>query len=347
MGRRIDPVLSAWVVVVAALLAPPALPDGAGTGGQLLREVAFTDYPDTARRSELLRRLLSPLTAAKLQHNPAEYAGLAADPPLDVAAERFVVYVPPPVAGRAYGVLIFVPPWPDARLPPGWAATLDRLGLIFVSAARSGNEEPVLARREPLALLAAANIARQYPVDLERVYVAGFSGGARVALRLALGYPDVFRGVILNAGSDPIGNAEIPLPPRELLLRFQANTSIVYVTGARDDSHLVDAMMSRRSLHQWCVLNVDDEVEARVGHAVLEPAALSFAVRQLDRRERPDEKRLAECRAAIDADLAARLEQVGAMRAGGRHADADKLLIGIDARFGGLAAPRSLELARR
>jgi hypothetical protein len=347
MARRTAPAFNAWVAAFAALLAPPALPEVASTGGQLLRDVTFTAYPDTARKPELLRRLLSPLTAAKLQLEPAQVAGLSADPPLDVAAERFVVYVPPPVAGRAYGVLVFVPPWRDARLPQGWAATLDRHGLIFVSAARSGNEEPVLARREPLALLAAANIAGQYAVDPERVYVAGFSGGARVALRLALGYPDVFRGAILNAGSDPIGNAQIPLPPRELMLRFQATTRLVYVTGARDDSHLVDDMMSRRSLRQWCVSNVDDQTEPRAGHAVLEPVTLSWAIRQLDRRDRPDERRLAECRAAVDADLAARLQQVAAMRSGGRHADADRLLIDIDARFGGLAAPRSLDLARR
>jgi len=36
------------------------------------------------------------------------------------------------------------------------------------------------------------NIMQQYPVDPQRVYVAGFSGGSRVALRLVLGYPTCF-----------------------------------------------------------------------------------------------------------------------------------------------------------
>src|SRR5207302_469453 len=104
-----------------------------------------------------------------------------------------------------------------------------------------------LARREPLALLAAHNLMRRYPVDPERVYVGGFSGGARVAMRLALGYPDLFRGAILNAGSDPIGGAEIPLPPRELFMRFQSSTRIVYVTGERDDPHVSDDSVSMQS----------------------------------------------------------------------------------------------------
>ena len=79
--------------------------------------------------------------------------------------------------------------------------------MLVVSAAHSGNDEATFARREPLALLAAHNIRKQYPVDSDRIYIAGFSGGSRIALRLALGYPDVFRGVILNAGSAPIGSS--------------------------------------------------------------------------------------------------------------------------------------------
>ena len=45
------------------------------------------------------------------------------------------------------GLLVFVPPWQEARVPPGWAGALDRNGTIFVSAAHSGNEENVMARR--------------------------------------------------------------------------------------------------------------------------------------------------------------------------------------------------------
>jgi poly(3-hydroxybutyrate) depolymerase len=110
--------------------------------------------------------------------------------------------------------------------------------MILVSAANSGNGAGVLNRREPLALLAAENIMRSYPLDPERVYIGGFSGGSRMALRIARGYPDVFHGALLNAGSDPIGNAQIPLPPQELLRQFQESTRVVYVTGAHDNFNL-------------------------------------------------------------------------------------------------------------
>ena len=61
----------------------------------------------------------------------------------------------------------------------------------------------------PLALLAYENIRRSHTLDANRVYVGGMSGGSRVALRVALAYPDVFRGALLNAGSDPIGDGAV------------------------------------------------------------------------------------------------------------------------------------------
>ena len=55
---------------------------------------------------------------------------------------------------------------------------------------------------EPLALLAAHNIMQPYSVNREHVFIGGVSGGSRIALRVALSYRDLFRGALLNAGSD-------------------------------------------------------------------------------------------------------------------------------------------------
>jgi poly(3-hydroxybutyrate) depolymerase len=64
-----------------------------------------------------------------------------------------------------------------------------------------------LERRIPLALLAAHNVMQRYPVDKERLYIGGMSGGSRVALRIALAFPDVFHALLLHSGSDRIGTA--------------------------------------------------------------------------------------------------------------------------------------------
>jgi dienelactone hydrolase len=326
------------------LLAPSAVAHPALATGQTLREVVFTEYGELSGNTELVRRLLSPLAVARLEAQLKRSGQRMAAHAVNLAEEKFVVYVPSQRRAGGYGLLVFVPPWEDARIPQGWAAVLDRFGVIFASAARSGNAEDVLGRREPLALLAAENIIRQYPVDAERVYVGGFSGGSRIALRLALGYPDLFRGAILNAGSDPIGTQELPLPPGELLWRFQSSTRLVYLTGERDTAHSIDDQMSLRSLHQWCVSSAESYVLPRLEHEVAPPEALARALGTLLEGAPPDPARLASCRSKIEAELAARLQEVESLTTNGKRAEAEKLLKKVDERFGGLAAPRSVEL---
>src|SRR5205807_8781048 len=179
-ARATAPV-SARLVPLALLLLLAAHPARGETG--LLRDVVFVDYTPLSGNLELARRLLTPLAAATLPQRVAGSGKRLAEQPIELSEERFIVYVPAAPPRQGYGLLAFVPPWPEASLPPRWAATLDRQGVIFVSAARSGNDASVLARREPLALLAAHNLMQRYPVDPERVYVGGFSGGARVAMR--------------------------------------------------------------------------------------------------------------------------------------------------------------------
>ncbi len=255
----------------------------------------FSDYGAPSSNPELVRRLVSPLAAARLEQELLHSGKRWADQPVKVSAERYLVQVPSHHPAAGYGLLVFVPPWQDARIPQGWAEVLNDLGVIYVSAARSGNEESVLGRREPLALLAAYNIMRRYAVDPERVYVAGFSGGSRVALRLVLGYPDLFRGAILNAGSDPIGNADIPLPPKDLLLRFQSSVHLVYVTGERDEPHVSDDLLSVRSMRHWCMYNVTSFLQPRTDHEVAAPVALSRALSSLAGSAPPDPAALAAC----------------------------------------------------
>ncbi|HEY2276505.1 MAG TPA: PHB depolymerase family esterase [Steroidobacteraceae bacterium] len=172
----------------------------------------FDAYSPLSASAEIVRRLLSPLAAAEVQRSLASSSERLSEQSIDLETERFVLYVPAHAPADGYALLAFVPPWDEAQLPHGWAPVLDRYGVIFVSAAHSGNSADVIGRREPLALLAAWNVMQRYRVDPQRVYVGGFSGGSRVALRLGLAYPDLFRGALLNAGSDPL-DAGPPSPP--------------------------------------------------------------------------------------------------------------------------------------
>jgi pimeloyl-ACP methyl ester carboxylesterase len=341
--------ISCWTLplgaAVAALLIQPATAQIIVSG--LRDEVVFTEYSPLCSAEELVRRLLSPLTALRVNQE-AQLAGKTLHgQPIDLARERYSINIPasPHSPSGTYSLLVFVPPWPRAEVPRHWISVLDRYHTILVTAANSGNDAPTIDRREPLALLAAYNTMKQYPVDPQQVYIGGFSGGARVALRLALGYPDVFHGALLNAGSDPVGTVDVPLPPADLFRRFQESTRLVYVTGERDEVNLLDDMQSRRSLEKWCVFDLVTQAEPRMEHEVADASAFSRSLDALLSPRQTHPGRLADCRAKVDQELNTQLEEVESAFARGESSTAKKLLLRIDVRYGGLAAPRSVDLA--
>jgi pimeloyl-ACP methyl ester carboxylesterase len=332
--------------VLALLLAGGA--HQAVAAGSFPQLVEFDQYSSQASFGELARRLQSPFDAEKSLQGLRDSGGSPASQIVDLATEKFLVRVPSRRPDPGYALLVFVPPWQEARLPWQWAPVLDQRGVLFVTAARSGNHESVFGRREPLALLAAYNLMQRYPIDPRRVYVAGFSGGARVALRLALGYPDVFRGALLNAGSDAVGDANavppIPLPPRELLYQFQESSRLVYATGELDVEHVADDRSSVRSLAQWCIYDRYQFELPRLEHAPADGGGLARALDALDARGTVDLGRLGRCRDTLQAELDAKFRTVATLLADGQRDAADRLLGQIDRRYGGLAAPRSVEM---
>jgi hypothetical protein len=300
----------------------------------LLRDVTFDQYSSLSSVGELRARSLSPLTARRL--------GAASSPQaqaIDLADERFALYVPKQRPQNGYGLLVFVPPWEQAVVPAQWIDSLDSHGIIFVTAARSGNGADVMKRREPLALLAAHDVQHRYPVDLSRVYVGGFSGGSRVAERLALAYPDLFRGALLNAGSDPIGTPEVPLPPHDFLERFQASSRLVYLTGQDDVAHLDMDRRSQEAMHDWCVFDVASLVVPWSGHEAPNTSAFSRGLNALEEHQPPDAGKLAACREKYRKELEADIERIRALTTEGDRTKAAVELQKIDARFGRLAEP--------
>jgi Esterase PHB depolymerase len=325
---------SAWLGVATGQVAPAQGP----------HEVAFSDYTPLAGNAELARRVLTPLGTLELQRRLAAAGDSLSGHPVDLAAERFLLDVPARAPAAGFGLLVFVAPWDEARLPEGWRDVLDRSGMIFVSAAHAGNDAAD-GRREALALLAAYNVMQRYKVDPARVFVGGFSGGSRIALRLALAYPDLFGGALLNAGSDPIGSAKLPLPPRPLFVRFQESSRLVYVTGERDTLHLSMDAASLESMRRWCVFNVVQRITPWTAHEAASGAALGRALEVLGVPASQHPAKLDACRAGVDRQLMQQLDAVQALVAGGERPEARRRLEALDLEFGGLAAPRSVELA--
>jgi len=328
--------LLVWSLLARAAPAPTSAPMG------LQRDVVFTEYSPYSRSTELMRRTLSPLAVQRVEQSP-ESAQLR-DQAIDLAKEKFAIYVPPDMPAGGYALLVYVPPWEEAGVPKSWMHVFDQHGMIFVTAANSGNVAKILDRREPLALLAAHNVMQRYRVDPQRVYIGGFSGGSRVALRIALGYPDLFQGALLNAGSDTLGDATRPLPPADLFRRFQESMRLVYLTNKQDYLHVSMDLASRHSMQEWCVSDIHAENTPWAGHDAPDAITWSHALGTLDGRDRADEVKLAQCRSRIDQDMNQQLQKIDDLVSGGRKDEAQKLLYEVDGRYGGLAAPRSTDL---
>jgi pimeloyl-ACP methyl ester carboxylesterase len=172
------------------------------------------------------------------------------------------------------------------------------------------------------------------------------SGGSRVAMRIALSYPDLFHGLFLDCGSDPIGDIEAPLPSVELFHQFQESTRVVYFTGQTDSINLSSDEGSRQSMRQWCVFDIYDEMMPFVGHEWASQREFEHALSALENHVPADPERLAACRARIEQELNLKLTQIESLIAIGKFSDALTSLKRLDAHFAGLAAPRSVELAR-
>jgi len=122
---------------------------------------------------------------------------------LNPGEEKFFVHVPASYSPHAeYGLIVFTDAAEEVeRVPDGWATLLDQRKLLFIAAENAGNDQDI-NRRLGLAVLGALEMMKRYRIDPNRVYAAGFSGGARMSGLLGFFQPDIFRGTIQNCGAD-------------------------------------------------------------------------------------------------------------------------------------------------
>ncbi len=122
---------------------------------------------------------------------------------LDPSGERFFVHVSTAYSTRSrYGLVVFIHAGDRINvLPDGWSEVLDARKFLFIAPENAGNNQN-RERRLGLGVLSALEMMKHYHIDTNRVYVSGFSGGARMAGLLGFFQSDVFRGTIQNCGAD-------------------------------------------------------------------------------------------------------------------------------------------------
>ena len=158
-----------------------------------------------------------------------------------------------------------------------------------------------------------------------------------------MAWPDVFTGTLQFAGSVVVGTARLAPPPPELARLLQQRTRFVFVSGQQDPRNRRNDALAQESMQALCFADVVVRVPPRLDHWVPEGRELAKALDALEAPLAPEPA----CAPRLEAGIAAALDRVEADFAAGDVDAARAALVDIDDRWGGLAAPRSVELARR
>lgn len=245
-------------LVVSVITLAGAAPDGGGQGaifrtdsdpepantepeGGVARtgsfQLTFTERSPLSDLKVIVRRMGWVTEQIESYKAPLSY---------NIGQETFEAYVPESYTGKEpYGLLVWINPGPNGRVPERYLDVLDEHKLIAVGANNSGNHREVWSRMG-LAIDAAHNMKARYRIDARRVYVGGVSGGGRTSSHLGIGFPDVFRGGYYLIGvnyyrtlpseKDPTGvwRQRFMKPTKELLRLAKERSRHVLLTGDTD-----------------------------------------------------------------------------------------------------------------
>jgi hypothetical protein len=222
---KLPPSLLASVVLTLTALAcraddlPPFAPG--------VHEVRFTESALQSNADEVKARLSA-----------------AEDPkPYDITKERFQLLVPKNYRPEeAWGLFIWISASDKPSIPADWEPVLAARKLLFVGAYNSGNPRSIFDRMR-MAIDANVGMRKRYRIDERRVYISGFSGGARVSSMLGVAFADLFTGAIpfmgVNFYTDlPAENGKTfglnYIPDDEVLAIAKKKCRYVLVTGEKD-----------------------------------------------------------------------------------------------------------------
>lgn len=125
-----------------------------------------------------------------------------------LANEAFLVGIPTDYNPRkSYGLFVYMSPTDGGTFRPDWFPTLAKQDLLIVAPMNAGNSvDP--SKRMGLGIVATVLMKRDYNINSKQVFVAGLSGGARMANSMAFLHPELYKGALMNCG----GGFPAPVP---------------------------------------------------------------------------------------------------------------------------------------
>lgn len=145
--------------------------------------------------------------------------------------------------GFPAGVLVWISPMPDGRIPQIFEQALDQHGLIAIGVDNNGNQRQLTDRLQN-HLDSIESVAAHYRIDRQRIYLTGMSGGGRCSGILQFAFPDLFAGAVPIVGLDTYHNAPTGDPgkfwparlakPAGRWMRLLKERRIAGITGTAD-----------------------------------------------------------------------------------------------------------------
>lgn len=194
--------------------------------------------PVSAFRDKLLTEMEALKDASTDANKPA-----AGNDEMPVGYANYSVYVPADyVAGRPYGLMVYINSGDGTTLGGKHQSILDKHRMIWIGIKGAGNSHAPIFRIL-LAIDAVEQVKQRYTIDDERVYVSGFSGGGRAASIASVLVPDTFSGGFFFCGvnyyrdvtnSGMVWSGFAPKLDARLLQAAQRNGRFVLQTGTKD-----------------------------------------------------------------------------------------------------------------
>jgi len=156
------------------------------------------------------------------------------------------VYLPDNDSTETPGVFVYVSPMKTGRIDSRWREVMNQQNLIYIAANKSGNKIPTI-RRMVMANLGIKALALQHSFNPGQISVSGFSGGGRVASRLASQYPEIYTGALYICGVDFWKKDYAPNVDRVIQNRF------VFLTGSRDFNENETRQIHKRYIKEGAI----------------------------------------------------------------------------------------------
>ncbi|HTU16608.1 MAG TPA: hypothetical protein VMG10_00985 [Gemmataceae bacterium] len=211
------------------------------------------------------------LANRSLVNPPASWLG-----DYDSTAQQYELFVPRRQTKKLLPVILFISP---SLEPMGWKQ-LERLckqqGVLFAGPRGAGNDCPP-KKRVRIVLDVLDDLRRHYPIDADRTYLAGFSGGGRIACAIAFALPEYFGGVMPICASGDLREESW------LRQRVLDRLSVALLTGEKD-SNRGELERLRGPMLKEVGATARVWVQSGMGHGIPSEKVLLEAFRWLDER---------------------------------------------------------------